>query len=325
MKHPYLIILLCALVGCIAIKPSERISFDAKETYPEGIANDSIRNVFYVSSARLATIGKVDRNGNYSVLYNDSTLKSTYGLKLHPNGKLLMACVGDANYSKFTSADTRTKLARLIAIDVETGNKTMDIDLSTLVPGKHFINDLTFDDKGNMYLTDSFAHAVYKVDQAGKPSVFARDKQFETMGIGLNGIAYHPSGFLIVDNTNNGQLFKIPINEPKDVEKIQIDQYFLGADGLVLNDPMHLTMVVNGGSDKIYKLKSEDNWKSAKLTATTLAADRFTYPSTATLSKNEIWVMNARFNELLDSNSVPALRFAIQKAVFKPVPPPKGK
>jgi hypothetical protein len=78
--------------------------------------------------------------------------------------------------------------------------------------------------------------------------------------------------------------------------------------------------VVNGGNDKIFRLESTDNWQSAKLAATTLIADRFTYPATSTKHQNNTWIMNARFNELLDSNMVPATRFAIQKAVLKPIP-----
>jgi hypothetical protein len=73
----------------------------------------------------------------------------------------------------------------------------------------------------------------------------------------------------------------------------------------------------------IYQLESADNWATAKLAATTLVADRFTYPATATFNRKDVWVMNARFNELLDSNSVPAKSFAIQNAVFKPIPKPR--
>ena len=96
--------------------------------------------------------------------------------------------------------------------------------------------------------------------------------------------------------------------------------YFLGADGLLLNDNNRLTIVVNGGTDKIFQLTSEDNWQTAKLAATTIAADRFTYPATATFADNSIWVMNAKTNELMDSNAIPAKWFAIQKVVLKPVP-----
>jgi len=305
MKKYLLLSLLFA--GCISNKPSARIEFETAD-------------VFYVSSMRTGTIGKVTRQGQYTALHKDSLFKSSYGMKVHPDGKRLYVCVGDPNYSKYTAPDTRRKMARLVSIDLTTGKRLSDLDLSGLVPGKHFPNDIAFDDKGNIYMTDSFAHAIYKITPEGKASVFAKDKQFETEGVGLNGIVFHPGGFLLVDNSNKGQIFKVDLANPKNVQKVAINQYFLGADGLVLNDSNTLTIVVNGGNDKIYQLTTEDNWKSARLSATTLAADRFTYPATATLTGNEIWVMNAKTNELVDSNAVPAKKFAIQFAPLKPIP-----
>lgn len=322
----YIFISLMIVAGCKVIQPepTARINFTAEDSFPEGVAFDSTRHVYYVSSARLGTIGKVTPAGVYSPLYTDNTLKSTYGMKIHPDGKRLFVCAGDANYSKFTSPETRLKQARLLVIELATGKKLSDIDLSGLKPGKHFPNDLTFDEAGNAYITDSFANTIYKVDAAGQALVFASDPKLVTEGIGINGIAYHKAGFLLVDNSATGMIYKVSIANPAVVQAVKTDQFFMGADGLLLNDPNHLTVVVNGGNDKIYKLESTDNWQSAKLAATTLIADRFTYPATATLNKNEVWVMNARFNEFLDSNAVPPKKFAIQQAVFKPVPKPKS-
>jgi DNA-binding beta-propeller fold protein YncE len=320
MKYSIYITATLFFAGCVAVKPTPRIEFTAPDAYPEGIAYDKASDVFYVSSQRTGTIGKVTRQGNYTVLFDDPGLKSTYGLKVHPDGKRLFVCAGDANYSKYTSPDTRKKMARLISIDLASGKKLSDINLASLVEGQHFPNDLTFDGNNNIYITDSYAHAIYKITPDGKAAVFAKDKQFETEGFGINGIVYHPGGFLLVDNSNTGRVYKVDINNPRLVQKVDIEQYFLGADGLLLNNDSTLTMVVNGGNDKIFRLTSGDNWRSAKLAATTLAANRFTYPATATFSGDDTWVMNARTNELADSNALPAKIFAIQLAKLLPVP-----
>lgn len=319
LKYAAIIAVSCAAIAAVPSQPTPRIEFDAWNTYPEGVAYDQARDVFYVSSARLGSIGKVSPNGSYSLLFQDSTLKSTYGMKVHPDGKRLFVCAGDANYSQYPTAATRMKMARLISIDLSTGKKVSDLDLSQLLPGKHFPNDLTFDAQGNSYITDSFAGAIYKVTPDGRASVFAKDNLFKMEGIGLNGIVYHPEGYLIADASGTGQLYKIDLKNPKNVQKVSIDQYFLGADGLLLTDPQTLTLVVNGGTDKIYQLKSTDNWKTAKVVASTLTNDRFTYPSTATQNGKTIWVMNAQFNQLLDSNAVPVKRFALQQVVYRPV------
>ena len=312
--------------GCAAVLPSEptaRIEFSAPDSYPEGIAYDSIANKYYVSSARLGTIGSVTKAGAYTAVYTDPSLKSSYGLKLHPDGKSLYACIGDANYSKFTSPDTRKKMARLISIDPVSGKKLQDIDLSGLVPGEHFPNDLIFDSSSNVYITDSFANVIYKVAPDGKASVFADSPLFKTKGIGLNGIVYHPDGYLLVCSSGTGAIYKVNINNPAQVQKVSVDQFFVNADGLLLTATKKLVLVQNGGSDKIYELTSEDGWASAKLSASTLVADRFTYPSTATKAKDKVMVMNANFSELVDSTSVPSQKFAIQHARLMPLPKTK--
>ena len=314
-------ILLPALFAFVPKEPTQRIEFEAPDSYPEGVVFDKTANVYYVSSARTATIGKVAGPGSYAPLFTDSSLKSSYGLKIHPDGKRLFACISDANYSKFTSPDTRKKLARLISIDTKTGKKLSDVDLSKLIPGKHFINDLTFDPKGNAYVTDSFANAIYKVTPDGKASVFSKSDLFKTEGVGLNGIVWHTDGFLLVDSSGSGMLYKVDGKDGSKVTKVKTEQFFMNADGLLLNADKTLTLVQNGGVNKIYKLESKDNWASAKIKEATMAEDRFTYPSTATVNaKNETWIMNAKFNELIDSTLVPSKKFAIQKAVFVPIP-----
>ncbi|MCY0977318.1 gluconolaconase [Chryseobacterium wangxinyae] len=320
MKKLILCFLMAGCASAIPDQPTARIEFLAPETYPEGIAYDSISNNYFVSSARLGSVGKVNPAGIYTSVLSDPSLKSTYGVKVHPDGKRLFVCVGDANYSKYTSPETRKKMARLIGISLTTNKITDDIDLSKLVEGKHFANDLTFDIEQNAYVTDSFSNVIYKVSPKGVASVFADSPLFKTEGIGLNGIVYHPSGYLLTVSSGTGAIYKIDLKNPKNVTKVATEQFFINGDGLLLSGNQKLVVVQNGGSDKIYELTSEDNWSSAKLSASTLVADRFTYPATATMAKDKIWIMNAKFSELTDSTSVPSAKFAIQHARLMPLP-----
>lgn len=306
--------------GCVVNRPTARIQFKAADAYPEGVAFDSVNNVYYVSSVTHATIGKVTPGGVYSVIHADSTLRSTYGMKVHPDGKRLFVCVSDATYSRHSTPETRKKSGRLIALDIASGKRVSDVDLSALVPGEHFVNDLTFDRENNAYVTDSYANVIYKVTPEGEASVFSKSKLYDTKGFGLNGIVFHPKGYLLVASSNKGKIFKVDLKNPNSPSTVAAEQYFLGADGLLLDDANTLTVVVNGGNDKIFKLRTEDEWATAKLKATTLLADVFTYPATATFNGKEVWVLNAKTPELMDSTGVPSKEFAIQKAVFKPLP-----
>jgi hypothetical protein len=80
----------------------------------------------------------------------------------------------------------------------------------------------------------------------------------KTGGIGINGIVYHQQGFLLLDNSNTGRIYKLIKSNPQDVSVMETEQYFLGSDGLLLNSKNTL-MVVNGGTDKVYQPITEDH------------------------------------------------------------------
>jgi len=135
-------------------------------------------------------------------------------LKLDVKGNRLRVCTGDPNYSIYQDASTHKQMIRLIALDLVTKKKSVDIDLSHLFEGKHFANDLALDGRGNIYITDSYSPVIYKVNEKGVASVFAQNDLFKGEGIGLNGIVYDPTGFLLVVNDATGALLKVSIANP---------------------------------------------------------------------------------------------------------------
>ena len=312
-----LIIMLTSIFSSYA--QTQRIEFEAPAMYPEGVVYDSKANAFYVSSVRTATIGKVDRSGNYNVLFADSSLKSTFGMKIAPDQKRLWVCAGDPNYSHYRDSSTYKKMIRLIGIDLASGNKVADIDLSSLYPGKHFANDLTIDNKGNIFITDSFSPVIYRVDTAGKATVFSQSDWFASAGVGLNGICWHPGDFLLVANNGNGNLLKVDVKEPARILKIKTDQFFPGADGLLLEDQNNLLLVQNKGVNKVFKLTTADNWQNATVVASTQSKDMLSFPSTITKAGNQVWVMNSKLHELSDSATVFSKKFSLQQAVLVPI------
>ena len=316
MLSRYFKTLLLASFAWLAADAQKKIEFDAYDVYPEGVAYDAAANVFYVSGVTHGTVGKVNMTGNYTEIFRDTMLRSTYGMKLDPSGKKLWICAGDANYSRHASEATHKKMIRLVAIDLATGRKVNDIDLSNLAIGKHFANDMVIDSKGNIYITDSFSPNIYKVDAAGNASLFATSPLFWAASIGLNGIALHPGGYLLAVNSGAGSVVKVNLANPTDVSKVKVDQFFPGGDGLVLNDNNTLTLVQNQSVNKVFKLVSNDDWKTAKVMMATKGDALFAQPSTATAMGKDIWVLNSKLNEPADSAHVPAKKFSIQKAEF---------
>jgi sugar lactone lactonase YvrE len=296
----------------------EKIIFNAPSLYPEGIAYDAKGRQYFVSSVKTGTIGRVDTRGNYSVLYEDTALKSTFGMKVNSKRKQLWVCSGDPNYSIHSDSATFRKMAKIIVIDIPSGKKVKEIDLSHLANGKHFLNDIAFDSKGNAYVTDSFSPAIYKIDSKGQPSLFVQSDMFKSIDVGLNGVVVHPGGYLLVDHNKSGRLFRVTLKDPSKITVVKIPTFFPGADGLALDDKNNLILVQNKGADKIFLLKSADGWSTASIDAMTFVEDKFQHPTTVAWTKEGAFILNSKINELSDSTCVPSKSFSIQKAMFKP-------
>lgn len=320
MKLLSFVLAAAALHASVAVcSQTPRISFQAPYQYPEGIAYDPASDVFFVSSVKTGTIGKVNDRGQYSVFYQDSALKSSFGMKVDSARHKLWVCTGDPNYSHYSDPATYKKLIRVISLDTRTGAKKDDIDLSGLYNGNHFANDIALDDKGNLYITDSYSPVVYKIDANGKAGVFAQSDWFDAVDIGLNGIAWHPGGYLIVAHNSDGQLYKIDISDPRRITRIKQKTFFPGADGLLWDREGNLVLVQNKGVNKVFRLSSADNWQSAEINAATDTYARLHQPSTAALRKGRIYVMNSKMNELTDPTSPLSKEFSLQLVHFQPV------
>lgn len=315
----YFVVVVCMLC-CVSsiLAQTERINFTAPWQYPEGVVYHKSANAFYVSGTKTGTIGKVGMDGKFDSIYIDKTFKSTYGLKVDEKKNLLWACVADPAFSNYSDSTTYRKMIRLVAIDLKTNQKVKDINLGDLYSGKHFANDLVLDEKGNLYITDSYSPVIYKVDASDKASLLVEHPLFRGGDVGLNGIAYKP-GFLIVVNNSNGAILKVSLADPKNVTVVKVDQFFPGADGLLWDDKGNLLLIQNKGVNMVYQLNSTDDWKTAKIIATTKGTDRFAQPSTGTIGNGKIYVLNSKLNELKDPTVLPSKEFSIQVARLVPV------
>ncbi len=313
-----LIFIIAVSTSFYSVAQTPRISFTADRFYPEGVVYSSKQQLFYVSSVRTGTIATVNMTGKFNEWYKDASLKSSFGMKIDSTRNLLWVCTGDPNYSVYSDSTTFKKIIRLIALDLVSGKKVKDIDLSPLYSGLHFPNDLTLDHEGNIFLTDSYSPVIYKVDAAGKGSILAESEYFRTPGIGLNGIAWHPGGFLVVVNNGTGALYKIVLNEPTNIQRVKTNTFFPGGDGLLFNSKGQLVLVQNKGVNKVFVLESKDDWKTAVVLLATGTEDRFQQPSTCTLKEGQVYALNSKLNELQDKTISPSKEFSLQLAVFKP-------
>lgn len=275
------------------------IRFTADKNYSESASWSAKQNRFFVGSVTHGAIGKVSPDGAYKPFVTDETLVSTVGILVDDERNTLWAANSDPGAGDRTSAATQGKLAGVAKYDATTGKRLAYYDLGALSEGSHFANDIALDEKGNAYVTDSFAPIIYKIDIAGKATIFAQNPLFKDAdGFNLNGIAYHEGGYLLVGKYNSGDLFKVSISDPADVQKVTLPHPIKGADGFNLFNGKRLFVAVNLGVDKTIELVSADDWKTAKIDREVKSTASM--PTAPTRVGDDVWVLNSRLDTLFD-------------------------
>ncbi|SMB98008.1 conserved hypothetical protein [Hymenobacter roseosalivarius DSM 11622] len=293
------------------------ITFTQPALYPEGVQYDAKTNRYFVSSLTRGAIGQVQDNGNYRVFTDDARLVSTIGLHLDASRKRLLAAVSDpgSNSARSTAA-TAGQLAALAIFNADNGQLTNYVNLGTLRPGGgHFANDIAVDAQGNAYVTDSFSPIIYKVDLQGNASIFLENSRLAAPAgaFGLNGIVYHPDGYLLVAQSTQGVVYKVPLNNPSAFTPVASAQSLEGADGLLLQDNKTL-LVVSNSQSTIFRLNSTDNFTSATVGGNFATGNVF--PTTLTRRGNDTYVLYAYLSALFGGQNPPVSEFSINKVRF---------
>lgn len=292
------------------------IVFTQPGLYPEGVQYGKNKR-YFVSSLTRGAIGQVQDNGNYRVFADDARLVSTIGLHLDESRNRLLAAVSDpgANTARSTAA-TAGQLAALAIFDANNGKLTNYINLGALRPGQsHFANDIALDAQGNAYVTDSFSPIIYKVDLQGNASVFLESSQLAAPAgeFGLNGIVYHPDGFLLVAQSTQGVVYKVPLANPSAFSAVASAQSLAGADGMLLQDNRTLLVVANSQST-VFRLNTTDNFATATVGGTFATGNVF--PTTLTRRGSEVYVLYAYLSSLFGGQNPPVADFSINKVQF---------
>lgn len=292
--------------------------------YPEGLVYHNETGAFYTTSIAKGKIVKVTKDGTVTVFADDKDLISTVGLEIDIKRNRLIVCNADPGASIKSSAITKGVLASVVFYNLKTGEREKYIDLASLAPigGAHMANDVTVDEKGNFYVTDSFSPIIYKVTKKGKATIFLNDERLRaaTGTFGLNGLAYHPDGFLLTAVYNGGKLFKIPLKNPSNLIEIELgNKAYPTIDGVLLLDNNTIALASNNltGEDflsAVYKVSTNDNWKSAQ-TISAFETGK-TFPTTLTTWENDVFVVYAKLPMLFGGNKPMAQKFEITKVKF---------
>lgn len=309
MKLNILILCLSITSFSYALEPEkfngkglESITIDKPALFPEGIDYNPKTDKFIVGSFRDGGVYEIDFDGRYRRLINDKRLNSVLAVRLDVKRDKLFVANSDVGSSINSYIEGPKKSAFIGIYELSTGKNIQFINLGKLRPNKnHLANGIAIDDEGNAYVTDSFFPVIYKVDTSGRASVFLESDRFLGEGVNLNGILFHPAGYLIAVKKNEGILFKIPLNNPQKFSVIKSPLKFIGGDGLVLLSNKELLVIANRAAGKItetvFSLDSENEWETTNVTKELKFGK--VYLTTGVIRKDKVYVIHSNLKTLL--------------------------
>ncbi|KAJ4843044.1 hypothetical protein Tsubulata_0937513 [Turnera subulata] len=199
-----------------------------------------------------------------------------------PRNRLLVA-VSDVLGNKYNA---------LAAYDLNTWKRLFLTQLSGPGDEKALADDVAVDAEGTAYVTDAKAGKIWKVGKDGEFVSIIRNPLFNAKEwyknlVALNGIVYHPDGFLIVIHTVTGNLYKVDITKGDEVKLIKVTggSLFFG-DGLELLSP---TELVVAGNPSARLVKSSDGWETASVVATSKGPVH-RLPTAATVKDGKVYI-----------------------------------
>ncbi|WBA43659.1 SMP-30/gluconolactonase/LRE family protein [Hymenobacter canadensis] len=284
----------------------DSVAFTVPNLYPEGVQYDAKNSRFLVSSLTTGNVGQVKDDGTYSVFASGAGIISAVGMNLDDSRNRLLVA---------SSNGTQRNIAKLVSFNRDNGQVLFNTDLGALrAAPNHFANDIAVDNQGNAYVTDSFAPVIYKVDPQGVATVFLDNMQLAAPAgaFGLNGIVFHPDGYLLVAKSDEGALFKVPVSNPASFTRVTTTGLDLrAADGLLLQDNNTLQVVTNSQS-KVYRLSTSNSWAAATLSGTFATLPQ--YPTTLARRDADSYVLYANLDKMMQSPPVSV--FTISKVRF---------
>ncbi|KAL4572180.1 hypothetical protein LXL04_018949 [Taraxacum kok-saghyz] len=154
------------------------------------------------------------------------------------------------------------------AYDMDSWKRLFFTQLSSsAADGKSFADDVTVDTEGNAYVTDAKGTQIWKVGVDGELLSVIRSPLFHAKEwykdlVTLNGIVYHPNGYLLVSHTITGSLFKVEIKNDNKVTVVKVDGSLSIADGMEILSP---TKLVVAGANGVKLVESKDDWVTASV------------------------------------------------------------
>ena len=213
---------------------------------PEGLEVDPQGNV-YVASFGFTASGPLAGEGRLFVYDRRGKLQrevSIAGSSSHLLGIRWRAATGTLLVSDFGGQ-------RVLDVNPVTGESTVFLTLPALPAGASAsLNDLTFDQAGNVYVSDSFQGTIWRTGPAGGVAqAWVESALLRTTGVppfGANGLRFNAGQTaLFVANTGSDAIVKIPVSGGAPGTPEIFVHGINGADGIIVDRDDNLWVAAN--------------------------------------------------------------------------------
>lgn len=265
--------------------------------FPEGIAVDEAKGVFYVSGAGSGGIYQVDiATGEATELVPAGTRGQfmTIGMDVDDQGRLWVAGGGSGE---------------VLVYDTDTGEPIATF--TTPQGPAMFLNDVFVTSGGDAYVTDSNRPTLWRVPAGSveggggeaEPWLDFTGTAFEYgEGFNANGIVANEDGsVLLVVQASTGNVYRVDVAS-SEVSQVEMDVTVPGGDGMVIDG--NTLYVVQNGEDHVAVLQLSEDWTSAQLSGY-LEDERLSSSATAALVGDDLLVVNAQFAQMQGTPELP--------------------
>lgn len=308
-----------------AAQTTETIELQGNQLFPEGILtlpnNDLLVGGF----------------GDGSIQRIDSKNKITYFSKPGENGMVIAVGMAlDKKTNRLWVANFNFK--------TESGNPGSNLKVFNYTTGKllktipekfiqgAFFNEVTLDEKGNVYVSDTFAPNIWTANYTStEASVFVTDAALlknpsPDQPFGLNGLTITPDKKYLIASVMNrtirggGTLVRINL-ATKEVKSVALKsdeatKAFSGSDGMFFHDGQLLMVNVYSQSGAIFSAQFNKDYSEATLTIRNKFQSVYDRPTASTIRNGKLYTVNSQLNHIIDDkdgklNTPPVLPFKV--------------
>ena len=289
-----------------------RVGFKLEEPglMAAGMAFDATHADFYIASVRGRKVLRRTKNGIVSdfVREGQDGFLAGAGLAIDVPRHLLYASTAGVPFMKGAQKDDDGR-AGLFAFDLQTGKTMRKVWLPT-DRQKHFLNNLTVDREGNVYVSDSLNSGIYELRRDGST---LEEIVPPAMFTGSQGLALSDDEkTLFVGDFVEGVWALDLATKTKRRIPAPANAYLAGLDGLAKVRDGFVTVQLQVQPARVVRLRMDPQWQHV-VSVETLESNHPEYdaPIQGTLAEGAFWYVADSQLETLDPKTG---KFPIEKA-----------